>query len=623
MTSKLLHLVTATLLIAQGMSAQTLYMPRTIKETYRNGTRSPDGKPGAKYWQNRGRYSITMTVMPPDRVVRGTEQITYINNSPDTLKSLVFKLFPNIHKAGAVRNAPVSNEYLSSGVTIDAFTVNGTKAPWPEQERPSTNSRVPLPTPLLPHDSVRMSVDWHYQISLKSNREGMIDSTTWYLAYFYPRVAVYDDYNGWDTMNFTDVQEFYSDFNDYDVRINVPTNYIVWGTGTLQTANTVLQPAIAQRFQASLTSDTTIRVVTKQDLAAHNVTMKGPNSWHFTATNIPDVAFNLSDHYNWDATSVVVDDATRRRASAQAAYNDTAADYHHVARYARHALDWLSHNWPGIPYPYEKSTVVQGFAGMEYPMMANDESYADTIFSRFVAEHEIAHTYMPFYMGINESRYAFMDEGFATFFEFHIGSADLGRERAVELFKQFRVAGWIGDPSPAEDLPIITPADNLTGAAYGNSAYGKAALGYLALEDMIGPELFKKALHEYMSRWNGKHPIPWDFFNTFNDVAGRNLNWFFDAWYFQPSYIDVGVKSVKGRVVELENIGGMPAPVDVKVEYADGTSETVHETSGIWSADHRKATVKLPGRKAIKSVVLEHGIWMDANPKDDSWSLHK
>ena len=119
----------------------------------------------------------------------------------------------------------------------------------------------------------------------------------------------------------------------------------------------------------------------------------------------------------WDAASVVVDDATHRRASVQAAYNDSSADYHHMVQFGRHALDWLSHNWPGVPYPFEKTTVVQGFAGMEYPMMANDESYPDTTFSQFVAEHEIAHSYFPFYMGINESRYAFMDEGWATTFE--------------------------------------------------------------------------------------------------------------------------------------------------------------------------------------------------------------
>jgi len=604
-------------------SAQQLYMPRAVKQAYESGTRSPAGRPGPKYWQNHGRYTIAVTALPRDRTVRGTERIVYFNRSPDTLKALNFKLFLNIHKPGAPRNGGADSLYLTPGVTVSNFTVNGQPVPW-RSANTFTNHRVMLPSALVPGDSVTLALDWNYEISREAGREGMIDSTTWFLAYFYPRVAVYDDYNGWDTMEFTDGQEFYSDFNDYDVTVKVPANYVVWGTGTLVNADEVLQPSVLQRFRASFGSDTTIRVATRADFAARVVTAPGPvNSWHFRATNVPDVAFNLSDHYDWDAGSVIVDDATNRRASVQAAYNDTAADYHHMVRFASHALGWLSHNWPGVPYPYEKTTVVQGPAGMEYPMMANDESYADTVFSAFVAEHEIAHTYFPFYMGINETRYGFMDEGWATTFEYLINLANLGEERATDFFKQFRVNGWINDPSPLEDLPIVTPADVLKGAAYGNNAYGKPALGYLALKDLLGDATFKRALHGFMDRWHGKHPIPWDFFNTVNNLTGRDLNWFFEAWYFDNSYIDLAVRGVtrtaNGYRVALENIGGMPAPVDVVVSYADGTSQAFHQTPAIWQANVQKALVTIPARRPVMSVKLDHGIWMDADTKNDSW----
>jgi hypothetical protein len=607
-------------------AAEPLYMPRAVKQAYRKATRSPDGRPGANYWQNRARYSITVTTAPPVRRVTGTEQIVYLNNSTDTLKSLVFKLVLNIHKPGAPRNGAASEDYLTSGVHIDAFTVNGQSTPWGDDSRTFTNKRVQLPAALTPHDSIRLSFDWHYEVSKESGREGAIDSTTFFLAYFYPRIAVYDDYNGWDTMAFTDQQEFYSDFNDYDVTVRVPANFVVWGTGTLLNPAEVLEPPYVLRLQASLLSDLTIRVATKEDLAAKKVTREGPmNAWHFKADNIPDMAFGLSDHYDWDAASVVVDDATKRRASVQAAYNDTAADYHHIVQYGRHALDWLSHNWPGVPYPYEKTTVFQGFAGMEYPMMANDETYADTVFSRFVAEHEIAHTYFPFYMGINETRYAFMDEGWATTFENLIGTADLGKEKAATFFEQFRVSNWINDPSPLEDLPIITPADALTGIAYGNNAYGKAALGYLALKDLLGDELFRKSLHGFMDRWHGKHPIPWDMFNSFNDLSGRNLNWFWQSWYFDNSYIDLAVASVKkvtgGYSVAIDNIGGMVAPVDLIVKYSDGSVETVHETPRMWEANQKKATVVVKTTKTVQSLELNGGIWMDAATTNNRWAM--
>jgi len=605
-------------------NAPSLYLPRAIRQAYAKGTRSPDGRPGPKYWQNHGRYAITINAAPPSRTIRGSEEITYWNASPDSLHRLAIKLFINNHKPGAPRNNGADSLYMTSGVHVDRVTVNGAPFEWGNDARYFTVHGMTLPSALPPGDSIRLAFDWHYEISRESEREGMIDSTTYFLAYFYPRVAVYDDYNGWDTMTFTGQQEFYSDFNDYDVTVNVPPNYVVWGTGTLGNAAAVLQPAIVQRYQASMTADTTVHVVAKEDLAAKRVTAQQPvNSWHFSARDIPDMAFALSDHYDWDATSVVVDDATHRRAGANAAFADTSADYHRVAQYARHSLDWLSHNWPGVPYPYEKTTVVQGFAGMEYPMMANDETYKDTVFSRFVAEHEIAHTYMPFYMGINETRYAFMDEGWATTFEYLIGTADLGHDRATDFFKQFRVEGWISNPSPTGDLPIITPEDVLQAEAWGDNAYGKAALGYLAVKDLLGDDTFGKALHGYMDRWHGKHPIPWDFFNSFNDISGENLNWFWNAWYFQNSYIDLGVAGVKrvggGYAVSLDNIGGMPAPVDLKLGYSDGSTAVVHETPAIWRANQQRTTVTIPTRKTLRSIALEHSIWMDADTTNDAW----
>ncbi|MEI9810941.1 MAG: M1 family metallopeptidase [Bacteroidota bacterium] len=613
---RVLILFSFTILCFQLTYSQDLFMPRDIQKAFTKGTRSPDGKPSRSYWQNYGRYNITITALPPDRTIKGSETITYINNSPDTLRSVNIKLFLNIHKPGAPRNAPVSEDYLTPGIQVDKFLVNGQKASWPPTQ--FTNQQVRLPRPLMPKDSLQLSFDWHYEISLESNREGMIDSTTYFLAYFYPRVAVYDDYNGWDRINFMDSHEFYSDFNDYTVTVNVPKNYIVWGTGTLQKPETVLQPVFAKRFNESLSTDNIVRIVTREDLVSKNVTAQnGINAWQFTSKNIPDMAFGLSDHYVWDGTSVVVDDATGRRASAQAAYNDTAADYHYMAGFTRHSLNWFSHKWPGVPYPYEKSTVFQGYGDMEYPMMVNNNTFADTNFSRFVAEHEIAHTYMPFYMGINETRYGFMDEGWATTLELLIGYDDMGKERAENLFRRFRVQGWTNNNASDLQIPVITPADAMTGFGFGTNEYGKAALGYLAMKDMLGDELFKKCLQAYMERWNGKHPLPWDFFNTFNNVAGKNLNWFWNNWFFSTSYNDLAVQEVKkssgGYTVSVKNIGGFFSPVDMIVRYTDGTTETKHISPAVWEKNAKQTAVTVSTKKKIESVKLDGGIFMDAD----------
>ncbi|GAB3948114.1 M1 family metallopeptidase [Spirosoma harenae] len=583
-----------------------------------------DGKPGKNYWQNSARYSMTITASPPNRTIKGSEEITYINNSPDTLTTLVFKLFLNSHKPGAIRQTPVSADYMTNGIQIDRYAENGADKVW-RDGGPLTNKQVLLTRPLMPHDSVKLSFDWHYDISRESNREGMLDSTTFFLAYFYPRVAVFDDYYGWDRTNFTEAQEFYNDFNDYTITVNVPKDYIVWSTGDLLNASEVLQPTFAKRLSESMTTDSVIHVATQSDINARNVTAQQPvNSWKWKANYVPDITLCISNRYVWDASSVVVDKKTNRRSSVQAAFLDNAADFHQMVRFGRHSLYWFSNNLPGIPYPYPKTTIVQGFADMEYPMMVNDSSTPDLNFSRFVVEHEIAHTWFPFYMGINETRYGFMDEGWATTFEYLIGQVDLGYEKATQNFKQFRVTNWINDPSADQDLPIITPAELLSGAALGNNEYGKAALGYLALKDLLGEAGFKKSLHEFMNRWHGKHPTPWDMFFSFNSGSGKDLNWFWNNWFFSNNYIDLAIQKVEPSTsqctITLQNIGGFVAPVNVLVTFIDGTKETFHQTPAIWQANQKQTTIKLPIKKKIQSIQLDGDVFMDADTTNNSWT---
>jgi hypothetical protein len=216
-----------------------------------------------------------------------------------------------------------------------------------------------------------------------------------------------------------------------------------------------------------------------------------------------------------------------------------------------------------------------------------------------------------------------MDEGWATTFELLIGTADLGKKRAEELYKQFRVRDWIQTSSAEQDIAIITPGDALTGGGLGNNEYGKASLGYLAVKDLLGDDLFKKCLHEYMSRWNGKHPIPWDFFNTFNDASGKNLNWFWDNWFFSSSYIDLSLKNVKASGnrynLIIENIGGMAVPVNIVMNYKDGSSDTIHQTPVIWAKDQKRANLAVTAKKEIASISLDGGIFMDANTNDNTW----
>jgi len=599
--------------------AQTLTMPPEIQKAYDNGTRSLNGKPGKNYWENHGHYHISLTVAPPNTLITGVEHITYYNNSPDTLKSLNMKLIENVHREGTVRGGVADT---AAAIKVDNMTINGAQTAWDNEKAITTNQMVDLPAPLMPHDSIKLDITWHYNLSKRRGREGVIDSTSFYVAYFYPRVSVYDDYKGWDTQPHTGSLEFYNDFNNYEVEVTVPKNFIVWATGTLVNPSEVLQPEAAQRLEQSFTSDSTIHVATRQELADYKVTAQNAtNTWKWTATNVSDVAIGISDHYDWDAGSVVVDNKTQRRTSMQAAFADSSDDFHHSVQFGRYSLAWFSNNWPGVPYPYSKSNAFQGFADMEYPMMINDSHAPDLGFAELVQDHEQAHTYFPFYMGTNESRYAFMDEGWATTFEYLIGISEKGQAAADQFYKAFRVNRWIHGQHEKEN-PIITPSPEVTFGA-GNNAYGKPSLSYLALKDYLGDKLFKKALHNYIDNWNGKHPIPWDYFYSMSKGAGKDLNWFFYNWFFTPGYIDLAVSNVqkdgKGYALAITNVGGFAVPFDVVATYDDGTTERFHQTPKVWEHDQKTTTVTVKTGKAVKSLALDGGIFMDANEKDNTW----
>ena len=603
--------------------AQQLYMPRNIKIAVEKGTRTLDGKPGENYWQNKGKYDINVTITPETKIVSGVEKIVYSNNSPDTLRMLAIRFVNNVHKPESPRGNYTNDDFFTTGLDIQSFSVDN--EPYEvDSKNWGTVGAVRLKQPLLPHSSVELNIAWNYPLSKQDGREGQIDSTTFYVAYCYPRVSVYDDYNGWDFLPHTGRQEFYNDFNDYQLSVKVPKDYVVWATGDLENPDEVLQPAIAKRLKDSYIAKDVIHIANFKEMQDGKVTKQNDwNTWKFNSMHITDVCFAVSKNYVWDGTSALVDTLTNRRASVQAAYNDTAKDFHHYAKWAQHSLEYFSSQWPGVSYPFPKMTSFQGHADMEYPMMINDGTTKDFKFSQMVQDHEIAHTYFPFFMGINEKRYAFMDEGWATTFEYLIGQEEFGKKHADSVYKMFRISRYIHDASAEEDQPIISMSTQVSDAGYGNNSYGKASLSYLALKDMLGDSLFKKALHHYMDEWNGKHPIPWDYFNAMSAGAGQNLNWFFKNWFFTNHYIDLKMDTIKREkdfyTVTVKNVGGFAIPFDLRIVYADGQIAAVHQSPAVWQKNEKVQVFKLSADKIIKSVQLDGGIFMDFTPNDNWW----
>lgn len=618
---------------AAQAAEQELAMPPSVRNAYAYGSRSPDGKPGAKYWQNKAVHSMAITVTPPNRTVQATQEITYTNNSPMPLAFIPFRLYQNVHLPEAQREIPVTPDFFTEGTKIDEFRINGQVTEWKSLLPPAFNTVqvIALPQPLAPGASATFSFAWHFDLPLQAIKEGVIDPTTFYLAYFFPRIVPHNDTDtfvlpNWDVEEFTYGREFYNDFADFTVAVNVPKNFAVWSTGDLQNPDEVLQPTYAQRLKDSMTSDQVLTIAQPNEMQQGLVTAQSDTvTWKWKADNVPDFALGLSDHYIWDAGSVVVDPATGRRAGVQSAYPVEATSFKTMVEDGKAALAFGSTDWPGVPYPYSKTSIFVGGADEEYPMMANDSPEAPeggTV--RFVAAHELLHSWFPFYMGTDERRYGFMDEGWTTANEYLFNVKDLGASQAAGFFKQFRSDGLANYLAGyGVDIPIITPSDSLRGVIVGHNNYEKAALGYLALKDLMGDEAFKSALHEFMARWNGKHPLPWDMFNSFNNASGQNYNWFFNEWFFQPHYLDLAISGVEqssgGYSVQVNNIGGMPVPFDAIITYTDATSDTLHQTPVVWQADLQATTIQINTTKEVQSVILDGGIFVDMTPKDNEW----
>jgi hypothetical protein len=618
--------------VAASLFAQngSLYVPLEMQQAYRAGTRSSNGMPGPNYWQNGSDYQIRVTLEPATRTVRGQQSVAYTNNSPDTLRELVIRLYPDIFKQGAIRDEAVDPGDITDGVNVSAISVNGSKldlkARRPLFRRSGTNLFIALSRPLMPNGKLNLEMSWDYVIPAKTHiREGTYGENTFFVAYWYPQIAVYDDVHGWDVLNYTGTQEFYNDFSNFNVEITVPKDFLVWATGTWQNPAEVLTGEYLKRYQRATQTDEIVHVVEANDLRRGGITANKPqNVWKYRAENVPDFAFALSNRYQWDATSTVVDAASGRRTVVGAAYDPKSEDFKEVARFGRESVAYFSAQMPGVPFPYPNLTVFNGSGGMEFPMMVNEGSTgSDLEEAAEVAAHEIAHTYFPFYMGINERRYAWMDEGWANFLPNRIPfrkSPDACRTFTVQRINAIYFSTYAGKE---EEMPMMTPSNLLTGFSYGFAAYFRPAVAYATLEDVLGPDKFKAVLQEYMRRWNGKHPVPYDFFYSFNAAAGEDLSWFWRPWFFEKGYPDLVLRVTPGssgaRIV-VERKGSLPVPVRLRVTYADGTLETYAETARVWKDGATEFTVKKTFLKPIRTITLGDTQVPDVNPRDNAYA---
>jgi len=596
--------------------SQDLKTPKEIKKAYKNQTRSFDGKSGINYWQNFSEYNIIAEIEPSTRTINGDEKIVYYNNSPDTLKNIVLKLYQNLYKKGEARNFETEAENVTDGVLISKLKLEGKELSLSGADKivsfNGTNMIIKLTSPAPPKSKTEIEIGWSFILPKGGDpRIGSYDESTFFAGYWYPKVAVYDDIRGWDYISYNGEHEFYFDYSDLNVEIKVPKGFGVWATGTLQNAADILHDKYLERFEQSLLSDQLINIVSKEDSGKEIFKhQNGFTTFKFAAKYVSDFAFGLSDHYLWDGTSIELSNG--KRVACFAAYNPKSLFFFKAAETAKKSIEFFSTKMPAINYPYPQITAFNGDGGMEFPMIVNDGDFANHVNDVYVTTHEIAHMYFPFYVGINETRYAWMDEGMAYFLPWDL-QIELSqfdhRTRAATGF-----AKWAGNEM---DVPMILPSILSRDPHLSMLSYYKPALAFEMLKSALGDELFAKALKEFISRWNGKHPTPWDFFYTFEDVTKKQLDWFINPWFFETHIPDLAVKEIKveGEKVKtlIENLGSLPVAVDLTFTLEDDTKINHTESALIWENGNKSIWIEIEVKQKVKSVELTNKNIPDAD----------
>jgi hypothetical protein len=614
---KLFKLILPCVLFAQIAFAQLPVEP-VFQQAYQKGTRDKSGAPGAKYWQNRADYELNINFNPDTREIKGVVEINYTNNSPDTLKELWFKLYPNLYQRGNKNKARIKEADQGDGVQITKFLMNNGEVGLGHLVIEGTNMHVPIS--LLPGKNIKLKIDFHYILNKGSHmRTGEVDPGAHFIAYFFPRLAVYDDIDGWNKIPYSGGEEFYNDFGDFKAGITVPKNYSVWATGDLMNAGDVFNKEVFKKYQLAHKSDEVIDVIDSVALAENKVTaQKAFNTFKFEAKNVVDFAFATSNHYLWKSTSLIVDPKTKRRTRVDAVFNQKHKDYYEVIDFAKKTVYYMSYAFPKWPFPYNHETVFDGLDQMEYPMMVNDNPVDKREDAITLTDHEVFHTMFPFYMGINETKYGWMDEGWATIGEWLISSMI-----DPNLVDDYGVAATGSTSGSKDETPIVTLTTELKGSGTFTNNYPKPGFGYLFIKDYLGEELFTKALHHYITSWNGKHPMPHDFFNSMNTGSGKNLDWFWKRWFFEVGVIDLGIRNVQkvseGYEIEIENKSLKPLPIDLTITYSDNSVEKIHYTIGVWESGNTTFKANIKTTKKAAKVVLGSAFVPDKNKSDNSF----
>jgi hypothetical protein len=607
------------------------------KGTY---TRTASGNPGVGYWQNAADYQIEATLDDVAHTLSGKVTLTYTNNSPEQLDFIWMQMEQNrfTEDSRGTMTTPVQgNRYngdVDGGYDVSSVQAKvGSKGAVSSKHIISdTRMQVWFAEPIpAKGGKATVSMNFTYKIPQKGmDRMGRLqveDGWIYAMAQWYPKVAVFDEVEGWNVEPYLGAGEFYLEYGNFDYKITVPFDHIVVGSGQLINPKDVLSKELQNRLAKASASDEIVYLISPEEIKNTQLTrpkQDGMVTWHFTIKNSRDVAFASSRAFIWDAAKINL--PSGKTALAQSVYpkeSDGQEAWSRSTEYSKASIEHYSKMWYEFPYA-TASNVAAEIGGMEYPGLNFCHYNSKGAGLWGVTDHEFGHNWFPMIVGSNERRYAWMDEGFNTFINHYSSNAFNNGEFPSTLNQTRRYLNYFVNESREgiDTYPDVANAGNL-----GMIAYNKPGMGLLMLREYIlGPERFDNAFKSYINAWAFKHPLPSDFFNHMENVAGENLSWFWKGWFYGTGNIDLGINSVipygGNYLAIITNKGDFPMPVLLEITFADDSKERVMLPVEIWQrGDTWNHMIK--STKAIKSVVIDPDkILPDINLGNDSWPQH-
>jgi hypothetical protein len=603
------------------------FAPLTLPQPV-NAYRSADGTPGPGYWQNRADYRIRARLDPVHHILSGTELIDYTNCSPSALDSLWLQLDQNIYRTDA-RARFVGGRRMqgaTDGMQLDSVEIEQSgRRQRADTLVTDTRLQIRLPAPVAPRSGrIRIHVRYHYTIpgefGGRTAHAGSSNGEIYDIAQWYPRMAVFDDLHGWDTLPYLG-SEFYLEYGNFDYFVTVPWDMLVAGSGELQNPEQVLTPLQRTRLAAARRGDRTVLIRTAAEVndPASRPVRGGTLTWHFRMRDTRDVVFAASRAFIWDAARIPLPQPKQPLAMSFYPVESTAADgWGHTTDYLRDSVLNFSRRW--APYAYPTAVAVAGpVDGMEYPAMVFDGVKDAGKYLFVITAHEIGHGWFPMMVGFNERRDQWMDEGFNTFIDIY-ESEDYDHGR----FAPKRDAEYApGGGNPVDEIQsllddpaaptMLARADQVRESYRHPVTYFKSALGLVLLrEQILGPERFDRAFRKFIHDWTFRHPSPSDFFRAMDSAGGEDLSWFWRGWYFNNWTLDLAADGAQpidqdwqhGALISLSNRDPLVMPAVIEVSFADGSHRRINLPAETW-IKYSRVEVPLDSTQPVTAITVD------------------